>query len=61
MPQLYIVCYDIKHNKRRRKVRKLVSDYAIGGQYSCFGCYLTQKKKQIINAQLQQTIQPSEN
>ncbi len=61
MPQLYIVCYDICDNKRRRKVHKLIADHAIGGQYSCFECYLNQDKKQKLNLKLQACIDESED
>ena len=37
---LVVVSYDIKNNKRRQKLHKLLKDYGMPVQYSVFECLL---------------------
>ncbi|MFT5815090.1 MAG: CRISPR-associated protein Cas2 [Psychroserpens sp.] len=43
--KLYICCYDISCNKRRKKVLTAVQKQQVGGQYSAYECYLTLGQK----------------
>lgn len=38
---LYLICYDISDQKTLRKIHRLVSSYAIGGQKSFYECWMT--------------------
>ncbi len=40
----YIVCYDICHPKRLRRIHRIVCDYAIRVQFSVYEAELTLKK-----------------
>ncbi len=40
MRRCYLVCYDIRDDKRLRKVHKLMKAYGEGWQYSVFYCTL---------------------
>lgn len=54
MRKIYLICYDISDVKVYRKVHKLVKGYAVGGQKSCFECWLTESEKQILAALIEQ-------
>ncbi len=41
---LYIAAYDVSDPKRLRQVRRVVKDYATGGQKSVFECFLSPKE-----------------
>jgi CRISPR-associated protein Cas2 len=40
MRRCYLVCYDIRNDKRLRRVHKLMKAYGEGWQYSVFYCTL---------------------
>lgn len=44
--QLYLVAYDIRNNKRLRRVHTVLKDFACGGQKSAFECYLSTTERQ---------------
>lgn len=37
----YLVCYDVADPRRLYKVHKFLLGYRVGGQKSCFECWLT--------------------
>ncbi len=41
---LYIIAYDISHDRRRTKVHKILSGFGHWTQYSLFECYLSEKE-----------------
>ena len=42
MPRtFFLVCYDITDQTRLHRVHKQVQAYAVGGQKSCYECWLT--------------------
>lgn len=43
---LFLVCYDIQDQRVYRKVYKAVKAFAIGGQKSCFECWMTMAEKE---------------
>jgi CRISPR-associated protein Cas2 len=48
--KLYLVCYDVRSPKRLRKALLILKEFAGGGQYSCFECYLSgTEKRELIN------------
>jgi CRISPR-associated protein Cas2 len=38
---LYLIAYDITHQKRLGRVRNILKEYSTGGQKSVYECYLT--------------------
>ena len=44
----YIVCYDICHPKRLRRIHRIVCDYAIRVQFSVYEAELTLKKLNVL-------------
>jgi CRISPR-associated protein Cas2 len=58
MHKLYIASYDIADNKRLRQVLNVVKDYATGGQYSCFECFLKQAQHHSLLYRVGRIIDP---
>ncbi|MTJ07795.1 CRISPR-associated endonuclease Cas2 [Anabaena sp. UHCC 0204] len=50
MPKLWLVCYDVKDDKRRTKLAKLIEQRCQRVQYSVFECPLDDKE---LNYQLE--------
>jgi CRISPR-associated protein Cas2 len=44
--KLYLACYDVRAPRRLRKALLILKEFAGGGQYSCFECYLSGTEKQ---------------
>lgn len=58
---LYIVCYDIPDNRRRKKVADLLEGYGDRVQYSIFECHLTAKKLQELQRRLRKRFNQTED
>ena len=58
LTSFYLVCYDIADSKRLYRARKLVYQYAFGGQRSALECYLTKESLGIIVDGLSKIIKP---
>ena len=41
---LYVIAYDISHNRRRTRVHRLLCGYGAWTQYSLFECWLNQRQ-----------------
>lgn len=39
--KLYLIGYDVSHNRRRRKVLLSVKSFSVGGQKSLYECWLS--------------------
>ena len=52
----YLIIYDIKANKTRRKVVKILEEFGVRVQYSAFECYLSVFSKKKIKKSLENTI-----
>lgn len=50
---LYLVCYDVSHPRRLRRVHQFLRGYRVGGQKSLFECWLTQGELQTVRSGLQ--------
>jgi CRISPR-associated protein Cas2 len=50
---LYIVAYDIPHDRRRTKVHKVLCGYGAWTQYSLFECWLTRRQLLELRAKLE--------
>ena len=49
---LYIIAYDIAHDRRRSKVHKVLCGYGVWTQYSLFECWLTRRQLLELRAKL---------
>lgn len=46
--QLFLCCYDISDAERRDRVCSIVKSFAIGGQHSCYECFLSRAEYQML-------------
>tara|TARA_B100000745_G_C20111749_1_gene380509 strand:- start:230 stop:505 length:276 start_codon:yes stop_codon:yes gene_type:complete len=53
MRTLYIACYDIRDPKRLREGLLILKEFAQGGQYSCFECFLNTAERQELLMRMQ--------
>lgn len=57
----YLVCYDIRCQKRWRKAYKLICGYGDRLQYSIFRCWLSQKTREKMRWELEQILTREDN
>mgnify|MGYP002684509608 CR=1 FL=1 len=55
---LYIIAYDIPHDRRRTKVHRLLCGYGAWTQYSLFECWLTRRNLVELRAKLSRLLDP---
>lgn len=55
---LYLICYDITHNRVRSQVAALLQPWRVGGQRSVAECWLSQTEFARLWPQLQARINP---
>ena len=55
---LFLIGYDIRCNRRRRRALKALKSHAVGGQKSIYECWLTQGELQLAIASLRALIDP---
>ncbi len=60
-PQLYLISYDIRDDKRWRKVYKAMRGQGEHVQYSVFRCALTERRLAELVDRLTEVILPSED
>ncbi len=60
MSRKFLICYDISDVKRLAKVRKVVYEYAIGGQKSAIEAILDDKMLKEIVKRLESIIEDSD-
>src|SRR5215211_5026778 len=53
---LYIIAYDIPHDRRRTKVHKVLCGYGAWTQYSLFECWLTRRQVLELRAKLERHL-----
>ncbi len=53
---LYIIAYDIPHDRRRTKVHKTLSGFGKWTQYSLFECYLSDKEMVQLRSKLDKLL-----
>ena len=61
MNQLYIICFDVAHKKRLRRVAIQMENFGQRVQYSVFECYLDAKKLEQLKQRLEKIINPEED
>ena len=52
----YLVCYDIRCQKRWRKAYKLLQGYGERIQYSIFRCWLSQRGREKLRLELEKVL-----
>jgi len=57
----YLVCYDVRDDKRLRRVAKHLEGYGTRVQYSVFRCYLSAEQMQKLKWELTQRFVASED
>jgi CRISPR-associated protein Cas2 len=58
---IYLICYDVCHPKRLYRVRRFLEGYRIGGQKSCFECWLTPAELHTVEDEISSLIQQEED
>ncbi len=58
---LYIVAYDIPHDRRRTKVHRTLCGFGQWTQYSLFECFLDAKELVLLHERLRKQIRPDED
>lgn len=58
---LYLVCYDITHNRRRSKVAHLLEGYGIRVQKSVFECILEKPQYVLLMRKLEKYLKAEED
>jgi CRISPR-associated protein Cas2 len=53
---LYVVSYDIPHDRRRSRVHSALTGYGVWVQYSVFECFLTRKQRLLLEKRLLKEI-----
>lgn len=61
MRRCYLVCYDIRDDKRLRRVHKLMKAYGEAWQYSVFYCTLKAIDRVRLEAALRETVNLKED
>ncbi len=56
MRNLYLVSYDIRDQKRWRKVFRIAKGYGVQLQYSVFYCYLSSRERVMLTSDLEGVI-----
>lgn len=49
---MYLICYDITSNKKRRKAAEILCDYGRRVQYSVFECEIKRKQFEVLHARI---------
>ena len=57
----YIIAYDVKSNKRRRRCAKVAYSYALGGQKSALESVLESSELPVLSDELLDSIDPKED
>ena len=56
MRNLYLISYDIRDQKRWRKVFRIAKGYGKQLQYSVFYCYLSSREKVLLTSDIEKVI-----
>jgi len=57
----YVVAYDIRSDRRRYRVHRILSGFGRWTQYSLFECFLTPKERVELQARLSKKLEPEED
>ena len=61
MRRQYLICYDIAHPGRLRRVHRTVRDFGDALQYSVFSCSLSKKDLAVLEARLRPILHCGED
>jgi CRISPR-associated protein Cas2 len=56
MKNLYLISYDVRDQKRWRKVFRIAKGYGVHLQYSVFYCYLSPKERILLTSDIESVI-----
>jgi len=56
-----VVAYDIASNRRRRRVRKVLSEWRVAGQKSVHVCWISRRKAESLFIEICDEIDPDED
>ncbi|MDN3651352.1 CRISPR-associated endonuclease Cas2 [Thalassotalea ponticola] len=59
--QLFLCCYDISDTARRERICAIVKSFAVGGQYSCYECFLSRSEYQMLVRMLKASSEPGDS
>lgn len=54
---LFLACYDVRHPARLRRALLVLKEFATGGQYSAFECYLSSSERHELCYRVQQELE----
>jgi CRISPR-associated protein Cas2 len=57
----YLICYDVREDKRLRKCAKHLEGYGERLQYSIFRCWLTTRRMEQLRWELTQLLEPEDD
>lgn len=57
----FLIAYDVKNNKRRRRTAKVAYSYALGGQKSALESILDRREPDYLAEELYTKIKPQED
>ena len=58
---MFVVCYDISHNRRRLRLFKTLKRYGMAVQESVFECHLTTEQYVRMRTDIEKVINPQED
>lgn len=61
MSQLYLIAFDIRDDRRLRRVANTLLNYGIRVQYSVFECHIEQDQMKILESELIEHIDSQED
>lgn len=61
MRRAYLVCYDIRDDKRLRKMAKVMRGFGDRVQYSVFRCMMGDKERAMLRDRVERVMNPSED
>jgi len=57
----WLVCYDIRDDKRLRRAAKKLEGFGQRMQYSVFRCWMTPRKMQQLRSELTEELEPEDD
>lgn len=57
----YLICYDIRNQKRWRQAYKLLKGYGEHLQYSIFRCWLSQRSREKLRWELEEILEAEDD
>jgi CRISPR-associated protein Cas2 len=61
MKSWYLVCYDVRDEKRLRRVAKILAGFGARLQYSIFRCWLSERDVERLRWELGRVLEPEDD